>query len=205
MEFTNTAVRELFAACGVQDIKTLAYSKEENSLGERANKEVMRHLRNILFHSNITTHWNAHLETVMKIMNHQKRGSFFPSPTSILFGDRFRDDELLFMAQSQAHMDGAMPQLSAWANSTPYLNRRKEYKIIRTKSTHNNMLNNRRDLKFKAHWKGYEADEGSWVPYSELRDTEALHKYLLAQPGREFQRLIPSKFFKNGQYSPDEE
>jgi hypothetical protein len=51
----------------------------------------------------------------MKIMNHQKRGSFFPSPASILFGDRFRDDELLFMAQSKAHMDGAMLQLSAWA------------------------------------------------------------------------------------------
>ena len=70
---------------------------------------------------------------------------------------------------------------------------------------HNNKLNSRRDLKFKVHWTGYEADEDSWVPYSELRDTEALHKYLLAQPGREFQRLIPSKFFKNGQYSPDED
>jgi hypothetical protein len=114
-EFTNSAVRELFAACGVKDIKTLAYSKEENSLVERANKEVMRHLRNILFHSNITTHWEQHLGTIMKIMNHQKRGSFFPSPASILFGDRFRDDELLFMAQSKAHMDGAMLQLSAWA------------------------------------------------------------------------------------------
>jgi hypothetical protein len=313
-EFTNTAVRELFAACGVKDIKTLAYSKEENSLVERANKEVMRHLRNILFHSNVTTHWHEHLGTIMKIMNHQKRGSSFPSPASILFGDRFRDDELLFMAQSQAHMDGAMLQLSAWASDMisqqqiifeeaqriqnkkdevhmatqkqnvttfevgsyvlasyhatdgvvrhrgppnkllPYLrgpfkvisSNRDEY-IIRSLITHkdeqihvkelrkfihegeeddlysvalrdhqdrffidrilehNNQLNSRRELKFKVHWTGYEADEDSWVPYAELRDTEALHKYLLAQPGREFQRLIPSKFFKNGQYSPDEE
>jgi hypothetical protein len=70
---------------------------------------------------------------------------------------------------------------------------------------HNDMLQNRRDLKFKVHWTGYEADEDSWVPYSELRDTGALHKYLLAQPGREFQRLIPPKFFKDGQYAPDED
>jgi hypothetical protein len=34
-EFANMGVRELFEACGVKDIKTLAYSKEENSLVER--------------------------------------------------------------------------------------------------------------------------------------------------------------------------
>jgi hypothetical protein len=114
-ESTNTAVRELFAACGVTNIKTLVYSKEENSLVERANKEAMRHLRNILFQTNVTTNWELHLGTIMKIMNHQKRCSFFPSPASILFGDRFRDDELLFRARSKAHMDGAILQFSAGA------------------------------------------------------------------------------------------
>jgi hypothetical protein len=59
--------------------------------------------------------WELHLGTIMKIMNHQKRCSFFPSPASILFGDRFRDDELLFMARFKAHMDGASLQLSAGA------------------------------------------------------------------------------------------
>jgi hypothetical protein len=302
-EFTNTAVRKLFAACGVTDIKTLAYSKEENSLVERANKEVMRHLRNILFQTNVTTNWETHLGTIMKIMNHQKRGSFFPSPASILFGDRFRDDELLFMARSKAHMDGAMLQLSAWAADMimqqqtifelasriqdnknevhmaqqephvttypvgsyvlanyhatdgvvrhrgppnkflPYLRgpfkvisyNRDEY-VIRSLVTHreehihvkelrqfihegreeelysialkdhqdrffidrildhNGKLNNRRELMFKVHSTGYEADEDSWVPYSELRDTTALHQYLLAQNTGAFQKLIPPKF-----------
>jgi hypothetical protein len=115
-EFANMGVRELFMACGVKDIKTLPYSKEENSLVERANKEVMRHLRNILFHTNITTNWHEHLGTIMKIMNHQKRGSFFPSPASLLFGERFRDDELLFLARSNTYLDGGMLQLSAWAS-----------------------------------------------------------------------------------------
>jgi hypothetical protein len=97
-ELANHSIQDLFAACGVNDIKTLAYSKEENSLVERANKEVMRHLRNILFETNITTQWEHHLGTIMKIMNHQKRGSFFPSPASLLFGDQFRDDEQLFLS-----------------------------------------------------------------------------------------------------------
>jgi hypothetical protein len=41
-------------------------------------------------------------------------------------------------------------------------------------------------LKFKVHWTGYDAAADSWVPYSELRDTTALHTYLLAQPAKEF-------------------
>jgi hypothetical protein len=53
-EFANNSIQDLFADCEVNDIKTLAYSKEENSLVERANKEVMRHLRNILFETNIS-------------------------------------------------------------------------------------------------------------------------------------------------------
>ena len=40
-------------------------------------------------------------------------------------------------------------------------------------------LDRRRDLKFKVHWTGYDAGADSWVSYSELRDTAALHKYLL--------------------------
>jgi hypothetical protein len=312
-EFTNKSVRELFAMCGVKDIKTLAYSKEENSLVERANKEVMRHLRTILFHNNITTHWEQHLGTIMKIMNHQKRGSFFPSPASLLFGDRFRDDELLFLAHSKTYLDGGMLQLSAWASDMimqqhtifelasraqqdkdrlhmleqspnvtvfevgsyvlanyhatdgivrhrgppnkflPYL--RGPFKImaregdaytIRSLITHkderihvkelrqfvhddddkelyrialrdhqdryfidkildhNGFLDQRSKLKFLVHWTGYESSADSWVPYSELRDTGALHQYLLAQPSTTFQRLIPPKFFKNGIYAPDE-
>jgi hypothetical protein len=313
-EFANMGVRELFEACGVKDIKTLAYSKEENSLVERANKEVMRHLRNILFHTNITNTWEQHLGTIMKVMNHQKRGNkSFPSPASLLFGERFRDDELLFLYHSKAQRDGAKLQLSAWAADMilqqetifetahqiqetkdeahlaqigppattfevgsyvlanyhatdgivrhrgppnkflPYL--RGPYKVVASQKDrytirslithkdedihvkelrtfihngedeelysvalrdhqdryfidsildHKGSLQHRRDLEFKVHWTGYESSEDSWVPYAELRDTAALHKYLLDKPTRDFHKLIPSKFFKHGVYSPDE-
>ena len=69
---------------------------------------------------------------------------------------------------------------------------------------HKGSLQHRRDLEFKVHWTGYESSEDSWVPYAELRDTAALHKYLLDKPTRDFHKLIPSKFFKHGVYSPDE-
>ena len=115
-EIDNKGIQELFALCGVTNIKTLAYSKEENSLVERANKEVMRHLRNLLFERNITSDWENHLGTVMKIMNHQKRGTFFPSPASLILGDRFRDDELLFQTSGPHEADETHLRLSAWAS-----------------------------------------------------------------------------------------
>jgi len=85
-EFSNADLTELLLLCGISERTTLAYSKEENAMVERANREVMRHLRNIVFDSNIINDWEDHLGTVMSIMNHQKREQFFQSPVSILFG-----------------------------------------------------------------------------------------------------------------------
>jgi hypothetical protein len=68
---------------------------------------------------------------------------------------------------------------------------------------HKGSLDRRRDLLFKVHWTGYDGEADSWVPYSELRDTGSLHKYLLSTANKALHKLIPTKFFKNGIYSPD--
>ena len=51
-QFFNELVEELFKVLGVQHMTILAYSKEENAIEERDNKEVNRHLRNIVFKNN---------------------------------------------------------------------------------------------------------------------------------------------------------
>jgi hypothetical protein len=116
-EFTNGSVKELFAMCGIENTTTLAYSKEENGMVERANKEVMRHLRNILFHTNLVGSWEDHLGPVMHIMNNQKRGSSFPSPARLLFGDSVCTDAALFLPPGAVFADGAQVVLSAWADN----------------------------------------------------------------------------------------
>ena len=50
-QFVNELVEELFKVFGVQHMTILAYFKEKNAIVERANKEVLRHLRNIAFKS----------------------------------------------------------------------------------------------------------------------------------------------------------
>jgi hypothetical protein len=85
-EFTNKSVRELFAMCGVKDIKTLAYSKEENSLVERANKEVMRHLRDIIFDARVDTDWSTYVPLVQRIINSQVHSKTGLAPMELVWG-----------------------------------------------------------------------------------------------------------------------
>ena len=115
-EFANHEIQELLALCGVINTTTLAYSKEENAMVERANKEVMRHLRNILFETNIVDNWEDHLGAVMSIMNHQRRGNFFPSPVSILFGDVYATSRTLHLNPEDTPEGDAPVVLSEWAN-----------------------------------------------------------------------------------------
>ena len=47
--FANAVIKEFLALTGTQLKHTLAYSSEENAIDERANKEVNRHLRTMIF------------------------------------------------------------------------------------------------------------------------------------------------------------
>ena len=46
---TSDLIKDYIALVGTEHIKTLTASKEENAIVERLNREVMRHLRNIVF------------------------------------------------------------------------------------------------------------------------------------------------------------
>ena len=47
-QFTSKLTAELSKAVGITMVYTTADSKEENTIVERANREIMRHLRNII-------------------------------------------------------------------------------------------------------------------------------------------------------------
>jgi hypothetical protein len=65
---------------------SLAYSKEENAIVERANKEVLRHLKAILKHPNITN-WSEVLPFVQRIFNSSIIKSIGVAPAQIVFGN----------------------------------------------------------------------------------------------------------------------
>ena len=55
----------------VHDYKIHPYSHQENSIVERANKEVLRHLRNFIFDSKVLNEWPNYLPQVEQIMTIQ--------------------------------------------------------------------------------------------------------------------------------------
>ena len=70
-QFDNQVVKELCDLCDVQHLTVLAYSKEENSMIERMNKEVMRHLRALVYEINTTklTKLREMIQSVRRIIN----------------------------------------------------------------------------------------------------------------------------------------
>ena len=63
---------------------------------ERANKETMRHLRNIVFHSKIRDKWSRNLPLVQRIMNANTIESIGASPAQIIFGNSIALDRWIF-------------------------------------------------------------------------------------------------------------
>ncbi len=65
----------------------MAYSKEQNAIVERANREVMRHLTAIVFDKRVNDSWSSDfLPLVQRIMNAKVHDTIAVSPAELLFG-----------------------------------------------------------------------------------------------------------------------
>jgi transposase InsO family protein len=87
-QFVNDILAELCSLLGTEQEFTTAYSKEENAIVERMNKEVMRHLRAILFDKKVMSRWSMdQLPLVMRILNSEEKTRTGVSPCELLFGN----------------------------------------------------------------------------------------------------------------------
>ena len=87
-QFANELWDQLSILMGTEKLESFPYSHEENGLVERANKEVMRHLRNFLFDSKLQySDWSTFLPMVQRIMNGHPIGATKITPAQLLFGN----------------------------------------------------------------------------------------------------------------------
>jgi transposase InsO family protein len=110
--FVNKIIKELLKLVGTEQVLTLSYSKQENSLVERANKEVRRHLRALFFDKNVVTDWSENRPLVQRIINATKSDLTGYTPAELLFGSAITLDRGIFLPHDLAESD---EQLSAWA------------------------------------------------------------------------------------------
>ena len=95
-QFINKLLAEYCVLAGCEQVQTLAYSKEENAIVERANKEVMRHLRAMLFDKRLKQHWHKYLPFVGRIINTEVHSSTGVSPSALLYGNALHRDKNIY-------------------------------------------------------------------------------------------------------------
>ena len=113
-QFVNEVHSELLALIGIQHTRTTPYSSESNGIVERANKEVLRHTRNLIFEKRIMKDWAKALPFVMRILNSTTKESTGASPAELLFGRAINLDRNIFDVPD----DTARPtqSLGIWAS-----------------------------------------------------------------------------------------
>jgi hypothetical protein len=95
-QFANAIIQELVQLMGSKQIFSLSYSHQENGIVERANREIMRHLRAILYDQKHAKDWSDNLPFVQRIINSQIHRSTGTRPAEILFGTSINLDQQIF-------------------------------------------------------------------------------------------------------------
>jgi transposase InsO family protein len=290
-QFVNELLADLSKALITDQEFTTAYSKEENAIVERANKEVMRHLRAMILHDRVQKNWSMdQLPLVMRILNSEEKSSTGVSPAELLFGNAVHlgrellrrphtqpnintsdslgtymenmlhnQRRLIEIAQATQlkkdthHMSGYDPDFTEFpinsyvlldhpegdrpklntklkgpyqvvnligstytiqdlltgknfdthiSNLRPFnhdtsrtdpkevaMHDQQEY-VLDSVLDHRGEKSRRKTMEFLVRWEGFGPEFDSWEPYSNLRDTEKLLVYLLAN---RLKTLIPQK------------
>ncbi len=82
-QFVNGIISQLLSLLQIDHELSLAYSKEQNAIVERANKEVMRHLTAIVFDRQTSELCSSeYLPLVQRIMNAKVHDTIGVSPAS---------------------------------------------------------------------------------------------------------------------------
>ena len=95
--FVADVIREFLILIGTQHCLTLAYSKEENALVERMNKEINRHLRALTFENTSLEKYADSLPFVQRILNSNYSDRLKISAAQLLFGNIVNLDRGIFL------------------------------------------------------------------------------------------------------------
>jgi len=117
-EYVNKVIKELLDNTGVDQILTIAYSKEENSIVERANKEVNRWIKDILYGIQIPMkEWKKTLPFVQRLHNASVIKSIGCTPADIIFGKSVNLDRGIIIPMEMRSKDDTDQKLEEWVEN----------------------------------------------------------------------------------------
>ena len=99
--FIADVIKEFLSLIGIQHCLTLAYSKEENAIVERMNKEINRHLRALTFDNTSLENYPQSLPFVQRIINSNHSDRLKISAAQLLFGNVLHLDRGIFLPHAE--------------------------------------------------------------------------------------------------------
>ena len=97
-EFVNPIIKELLEMIGSKNTTTLAYSHEENSIVERANKEIVAWMRHMIYGDKKNhDEWVQTVPFAVRIHNATTIDTLQYSPAELLFGDSILLDKNILL------------------------------------------------------------------------------------------------------------
>ena len=114
-QFKNHTIPEVIQRMGIEHGITVAYSKEENAMIERANKEVLRHLNAMIFETKVRDEWMDYLPFVQRIMNATPHSVTKVAPAQLLFGNALQLDRGIFLPNDKLEdKESSEPTITQW-------------------------------------------------------------------------------------------
>ena len=99
--FIADLIRELLTLIGIEHCLKLGYSKEENSIVERFNEEINRHLRALTFDNLSLINCKKSVSFVQRILNSNYSDRLKISSSQMLFGNVLNLDRGIFLPLSK--------------------------------------------------------------------------------------------------------
>lgn len=131
-QFKNRTIQELIDSLGIEHNITMSYSKEENAMVERANKEVLRHLAAMVYETRINDEWIEFLPLIQRIINSTPHQNTGVAPAQLLFGNAVQLDRGVFLPIHK--VEGKEPsesELASWIDNM--LSKQRELMVLAEK------------------------------------------------------------------------
>jgi hypothetical protein len=87
VEFDNSVMKYFCKLLDIEFDPSMAGSKENNSIVERANREVLRYLRPLLLSRKVLEDWETYLPLVQRLMNSTPHSATGYTPAQLIFGN----------------------------------------------------------------------------------------------------------------------
>ena len=102
-QFMNDTLIKFANLAGITHLSSIPYSKEENGIVERANKEVNRLIRNILFDHDVIDEWSSYLHMMEKLFNSSIKQPTGTSPNTLVFGGLIDANQGFLMTEPETN------------------------------------------------------------------------------------------------------